>query len=248
MKIAVITLFPEMVSGAARFGVCGRAIAQGGLELRLRNPREFADDPHKTVDDRPYGGGPGMVLKVEPWRRAIASEQHALAGAGVVFLTPQGQRFDQARARQLARLENLILVAGRYEGFDERLIEADADEELSLGDFVLSGGELAALAVIDAVARLLPGTLGDERSAEAESFSGQLLDYPHYTRPEQVDGVNVPDVLVQGNHEAIRRWRLKQSLGRTCLRRPDLLRSRGLNAEEQDLLAEFLAEQGRATG
>jgi tRNA (guanine37-N1)-methyltransferase len=189
-----------------------------------------------------------MVLKVEPWRRAIASEQHALAGARVVFLTPQGQRFDQARARQFAGLEHLILVAGRYEGFDERLIEADADEELSLGDFVLSGGELAALAVIDAVARLLPGTLGDERSAEAESFSEQLLDYPHYTRPERVDGVGVPDVLMQGNHEAIRRWRLKQSLGRTCLRRPDLLSSRGLNAEEQGLLAEFLAERGRGAG
>lgn len=244
MEIAVITLFPEMISGAAQFGVCGRAIARGGVRLRLRNPREFAADPHHTVDDRPYGGGPGMVLKVEPWRRAIGAEQQSLPGAPVVFLTPQGRRFDQAGARDLARLAGLILVAGRYEGFDERLLQVDADDELSLGDFVLSGGELAALAVIDAITRLLPGTLGDDRSAEQESFSEDLLDYPHYTRPESVDGLNVPAVLVQGNHEAIRRWRLKQSLGRTCLRRPELLKARGLNAEEMVLLEEFLSEDG----
>lgn len=245
MEIAVITLFPEMISGAAQFGVCGRAIARGGVRLRVRNPREFATDAHQTVDDRPYGGGPGMVLKVEPWRRAISAEQQAVARAPVVFLTPQGRRFDQARARDFARLARLILVAGRYEGFDERLLEADADEELSLGDFVLSGGELAALAVIDAVARLLPGTLGDDRSAEQESFSDNLLDYPHYTRPESVDGLDVPAVLVQGDHAAIRRWRLKQSLGRTCLRRPELLKARELDAEEKVLLEEFLADEGR---
>jgi tRNA (guanine37-N1)-methyltransferase len=244
MEIAVLTLFPEMITGATQYGVCGRAIARGGLRLRLRNPREFAPDAHQTVDDRPYGGGPGMVLKVEPWRRAIAAERSALPGAPVVFLTPQGKRFDQARAREFSRAHRLILVAGRYEGFDERLIEADADHELSLGDFVLSGGELAALAVIDAVARLLPGTLGDEHSAEAESFSDQLLDYPHYTRPESVDGVRVPDVLLHGNHDAIRRWRRKQSLGRTSLRRPDLLKARVLDAEEKILLDEFLRERG----
>lgn len=250
MRVRVVTLFPDMVAAVSGFGVCGRALSGGIAEVACINPRDFAEGPHRCVDDRPYGGGPGMVLKVAPWRDAIQAARAELpAGARVAFLGPQGRRFDQAMAREMGSWPGLVLVCGRYEGFDERLVEAEADCEISLGDFVLSGGEVAAMAVIDAIVRLLPGTLGDEGSAEADSFGGHLLDFPHYTRPEVLDdGRRVPAVLVEGNHEAIRRWRLKQALGRTQLRRPDLLRGRQLTDEEQGLLGEFLAEHDRTPG
>jgi len=244
MELQVVTLFPEMIRQGSGYGVCGRALDRGLASLGTVNPRDFTDDVHRTVDDRPYGGGPGMVLKVEPFRRAIRAAKAALQQEGpVVFLSPQGRRFDQDRARRLATLPGMVLVAGRYEGFDERLIEAEGDVEISLGDFVLSGGEIAALAVIDAVVRLLPGVVGDEASVEADSFSDTLLDCPHYTRPEQVDGRAVPRVLLEGNHQEIRRWRLKQALGRTGDRRPDLLEQRRLTEEEEKLLLEYRLEQ-----
>jgi len=244
MKFRVVTLFPQFVATATNIGVCGRAVRRGLIGIEPIDPREFTDDAHRTVDDRPYGGGPGMLLKVEPVRAAIRDARAAMpADSPVVFLTPQGRRFDQDVARQYAALPGIVLVAGRYEGFDERLLDAEADDEISLGDFVLSGGEIAAVAVIDAVARLLPGVLGDDTSAEQDSFMDGLLDCPHYTRPETIDGQAVPAVLLNGNHEEIRRWRLKQALGRTYLRRPDLLGGRELNAEEQRLLREFLEER-----
>jgi len=243
MDIRVVTLFPEMVAAGTGQGVCGRALRREAVRLGTVNPREFTRDLHHTVDDRPYGGGPGMVLKYEPFRAAIAAARRRLPhGCPVVFLSPQGRRFDQAMAASLAALPGMILVAGRYEGFDERLIEAEGGQEVSLGDFVLSGGEIAAVAVIDAVVRLLPGTLGDDQSAAEVSFLDGLLDCPHYTRPEQTDGRAVPEVLLTGNHAAIRRWRLKQSLGRTAMRRPDLLEKRGLTADERLLLEEFMRE------
>jgi tRNA (guanine37-N1)-methyltransferase len=245
MDIAVVTLFPDLVAPLARFGVVGRAVQRGQARLLLEDPRAYADDVHGTVDDRPYGGGPGMVIKVEPFRTAIrAARARVPAGSPVVFLSPQGERFDQAAARRFAALPGLVLVAGRYEGFDERLIEAEADGELSVGDFVLSGGEIAAMLVTDAVLRLRPGVLGDDQSAEQESFSDGLLDYPHYTRPEVVGDRVVPPVLLGGNHEQVRRWRRKQALGRTRLRRPDLLAGRELSAEDRVLLDEFFAERG----
>jgi tRNA (guanine37-N1)-methyltransferase len=242
--VRVVTLFPEMVSTATSFGVCGRAVRRGLIDLGTVDPRDFTEDLHRTVDDRPYGGGPGMVLKVEPFRAAIRSARTSLpAGSPVIFLSPQGRRFDQGVASELAELPGMVLVAGRYEGFDERLVASEGDDEISLGDYVLSGGEIAAVAIIDAVVRLQAGVLGDEVSAEQDSFSDNLLDYPHFTRPETLDGMHVPPVLTSGNHEAIRRWRLKQALGRTYLRRPDLLGTRTLTNEEQQLLQEYLAEQ-----
>ena len=244
MDIQVVTLFPEMVATAARFGVCGRALARGLVCLGVQNPRQFASDPHQSVDDRPYGGGPGMVLKVEPFRSAIGAARNGLRDPRVVFLSPQGRRFDQDLAREMATWPALILVAGRYEGFDQRLIDSEGGAELSIGDFVLSGGEIAALAVIDALVRLMPGALGDDLSSQVESFSDNLLDCPQYTRPEVIDDMAVPAVLLAGNHDAIRRWRLKQALGRTRLRRPDLLQRRTLNDEERELLREFLGERG----
>lgn len=244
MQIRVVTLFPELVATATGFGVCGRAEQRGIVTLGTVDPRDHTEDVHRTVDDRPYGGGPGMVLKFEPLRDAIrAAKATVQEGSPVVFLSPQGRRFDQATAEHFATLPGIVLVAGRYEGFDERLIESEADDEISLGDFVLSGGEIAAVAVVDAVVRLLPDVLGHEASAEQDSFAGGLLDCPHYTRPESVDGMQVPQVLRDGNHEEIRRWRLKQALGRTYLRRPDLLEGRALSDEEQQLLREYLAEQ-----
>lgn len=244
MQIRVVTLFPEMVATGTSFGVCGRAVRRGLVDFGTVDPRDFAIDVHRTVDDRPYGGGPGMVLKFEPFRDAIRSARSNLPERSpVVFLTPQGRKFDQRVAEELAAVPGFVLVAGRYEGFDERLIEAECDDELSLGDFVLSGGEIAAVAVVDAVVRLLPDVLGHEASAEQDSFADDLLDCPHYTRPETVDGMQVPAVLRDGNHEEIRRWRLKQALGRTYVRRPDLLESRALTDEERQLLGEYLAEQ-----
>jgi tRNA (guanine37-N1)-methyltransferase len=244
VDIAVVSLFPEMLAPCTQLGVVGRAIQRGLVRMESIDPRSYATDVHGTVDDRPYGGGPGMLLRVEPYATAIAAARTRVAdGSPVIFLTPQGRIFDQAVARRLAALPGMVLVAGRYEGFDERLIEMACDEELSLGDFVLSGGEIAAMAVIDATVRLLPGVLGDEQSAVEDSFSAGLLDHPHYTRPEVVDGRVVPGVLLAGDHEAIRRWRRKQALGRTSLRRPELLQGWSLTSEDRRLLDEFLEEQ-----
>ena len=239
MRFDVISLFPEMFS-AMRQGVTGRAVERGQVAMRLWNPRDYADDAHRTVDDRPYGGGPGMVMMVEPLRQAIEAAKAAAPDSRVLYLSPQGRRLDQAAARQLATEPGFILLAGRYEGVDERLIDAYIDEEWSNGDYVLSGGELPAMVLIDAVIRLLPGVLGHADSAEQDSYVDGLLDCPHYTRPEVVEGRAVPEVLMSGNHELIRRWRLKQALGRTWLRRPDLLEGRQLSSEEQDLLDDFI--------
>lgn len=247
MHFEVVTLFPELVGLVGRFGVVGRALERGLLRLGTTDPREFATDVHRTVDDRPYGGGPGMVMKVEPLRSAIRAARAKLpAGSRTVFLSPQGRVFDQAVAQEYRQLPGLLLVAGRYEGIDERVVRLEADESLTVGDYVLSGGELPAMLVVDAVARLVPGVLGDENSAMEDSFSAGLLDCPHYTRPETADGLRVPPVLLSGDHEAIRRWRLKQSLGRTWTMRPELLAGRELGAEERQLLDEYIAE--RATG
>ncbi len=247
MHIEVVSLFPDEALTVGRFGVVGRAVDSGLLSLGAVNPRDFTEDVHRTVDDRPYGGGPGMVMKFGPLAAAIGAARGRTAdGARVVYLSPQGRRFDQGLAREYATLPALVLVAGRYEGVDERLIEAGVDEEVSVGDFVLSGGEIAAMAVIDATVRLLPGTLGDAESAAQESFETGLLDCPHYTRPEVVDGRRVPAVLTSGDHRAIARWRLKQSLGRTWARRPDLLRDRQLTDEERELLEEYKAEAENA--
>ncbi len=244
MHISVISLFPEMVSTIAEYGVVGRARQRELVALRIENPRDHTDDVHRTVDDRPYGGGPGMVMKFEPLAKAVLAARAASPkGSPVVYLSPQGRVFDQGEAQRLAALPGMILLAGRYEGIDERLIEAHVDEELSLGDFVLSGGEAAAMAVVDAVVRLLPDVLGDDESAAQDSFMGGLLDCPHYTRPELVDGRSVPEVLLSGDHARIARWRMKQSLGRSYLRRPDLLDKLELNEEQRELLDEFLKEQ-----
>jgi tRNA (guanine37-N1)-methyltransferase len=243
MLVQVITLFPDEFRPLVDLGVTGRAIRDGRVRVETVNPRDFATDRHRTVDDRPYGGGPGMVMAVEPLRSAIrAARGSATSGTPVSLMSPQGRAIDQRSLNALAARPGLILVCGRYEGIDERLIELEIDEEWSLGDYVLSGGELAAAVVIDAVTRLLPGVLGDEQSAEQDSFTGGLLDCPHYTRPENVDGLTVPPVLLSGDHGAIERWRRKQSLGRTWLRRPELLDRLQLDAESEALLAEFKAE------
>ena len=244
MRVAVVTLFPEMVMAVARYGVTARAVERGLLELDCWNPRDYARDRHRRVDDRPYGGGPGMVMMYEPVRSAIVAARDAVGGASrTVHLSPQGSRIDQDDVGRLARGVPLVLLCGRYEGIDERLLDAEVDEEFSLGDYVLSGGELAAMVVIDAMTRLTPGALGHEDSAGADSFSNGLLDCPHFTRPETVAQRKVPEVLISGDHGAIRRWRLKQSLGRTWERRPDLLRGRGLEPEERALLEEYMSER-----
>jgi tRNA (guanine37-N1)-methyltransferase len=244
MQIAVVSLFPEMFTAVSDYGVTGRAVEQGQLRLHLSNPRDYATDRHGTVDDRPYGGGPGMLMKLETLELAIAGAREAVGGGSrVILLSPQGRRFDHARAVELSQLDSMILVAGRYEGVDERLLEAEVDEEISIGDYVLSGGEIPAMAVIDAVSRQLPGVLGHELSAVQDSFAEGLLDCPHYTRPELYAGRRVPEILLGGNHEKIRRWRLKQALGRTLERRPDLLEQRTLTSEEEELLAEYRREQ-----
>lgn len=243
MRIQVITLFPEEFRPLVGLGVTGRAIGSGQVQLELLNPRDYARDRHRTVDDRPYGGGPGMVMAVEPLRSTIrAARERAGGQAQVSLLSPQGRRLDQAVVQELARRQQLILVCGRYEGIDERLIELEIDEEWSLGDYVLSGGELAAAVVIDAVTRLLPGVLGDEQSAAQDSFTEGLLDCQHYTRPEEVEGLAVPAVLLSGDHGAIERWRRQQALGRTWLRRPDLLERMELDDESRLLLDEFKAQ------
>jgi len=239
MRFDVISLFPEMFD-AMRQGVTGRAVERGQVSLQLWNPRDYADDAHRTVDDRPYGGGPGMVMMVEPLRQAIEAARVAAPDSRVIYLSPQGRRLDQAAVRELAGEPGLVLLAGRYEGVDERLIDAYVDEEWSIGDYVLSGGELPAMVLMDTVIRLLPGVLGHADSAEQDSYVDGLLDCPHYTRPEVIEGRTVPEVLKSGNHELIRRWRLQQALGRTWLRRPDLLEGRRLSSEEQVLLDEFI--------
>jgi tRNA (guanine37-N1)-methyltransferase len=232
-----------MVQETATWGVTGRALELGLVELMTWNPREYTNDRHRTVDDRPYGGGPGMVMKVEPLRAAIQQARNACDDESlVIYLSPQGHKLDQNAVKRFAQSPRIVLVAGRYEGVDERLIEAEIDEEWSIGDYVLSGGELAALVIFDAVVRMLPGVLGHEESARQDSHMDGLLDCPHYTRPEEVDGRRVPSILQSGNHEAIRQWRLQQSLGRTWLRRPDLLESRQLDAEQRKLLEKFSNE------
>lgn len=250
LNIAVVTLFPEMLAAVRDYGVTGRAVENGLLSIEVVNPRDFTADAHRTVDDRPYGGGPGMVMMVQPLQDAVAGAKKRLPeGRGrVVYLSPQGRRLDQAGVGRLAQAaeQGLILVAGRYEGVDERFINTCVDEECSIGDYVLSGGELPAMVLIDAMARTLPGVLGHEDSAAADSFAGGVLDYPHYTRPENIEGQSVPDVLLSGDHERIRRWRLQQALGRTWLRRPDLLDALELNAEQKQLLEEFIEEQNQA--
>ncbi len=239
----IVSLFPEMIQTVANFGVVGRAAGRGLLSVACVNPRDFATDAHRTVDDRPYGGGPGMVMKFAPLAEAIDAAKASLpANCPVVCLSPQGKVFDQAVAKRFAALPGLVLLAGRYEGIDERLVESYVDEELSLGDFVLSGGEIAAMAVVDAVARLLPGVLGDAESALQDSFMNGLLDCPHYTRPEEIDGRKVPAALLSGDHARIARWRQKEALGRTYMRRPELMEKLNLDDEQRKLLDEYVRE------
>ena len=244
MWAGVVTLFPEMFTALTGHGVTGRAVKRGQLTVEYSNPRDHAHDRHRTVDDRPFGGGPGMLMKVEPLLEAIeAIREKAPSPPRVIYLSPQGQPLTQQRATELAQLDSMVLLCGRYEGIDERIIEMCVDEEISIGDYVLSGGELGAMVLLDAVTRLIPGVLGHADSAVEDSFSEGWLDCPHYTRPEEFAGQRVPEVLLSGNHELIRRWRLKQSLGRTWLRRPELLEGLTLSKEQQQLLAEFIREQ-----
>jgi tRNA (guanine37-N1)-methyltransferase len=243
MRIDIVTIFPEMFAAIRDFGVTGRAIERGIVELRTWNPRDYATDPYKSVDDRPYGGGPGMVMMIQPLRDAIAAARAAGNPGPVIYLSPQGRKVDQALVRSHSATPQMILLAGRYEGVDERFIELEVDEEWSIGDFVISGGELAAMVVVDAITRLLPGVLGHENSAQEDSFSAGLLDCPHYTRPEQYEGRRVPAVLLSGNHREIARWRRKQALGRTAQRRPDLIAAMELSKDDNVLLAEYVAEQ-----
>jgi tRNA (guanine37-N1)-methyltransferase len=242
--VGLVALFPEIVEPVVRHGVVGRAVASGLLSIEHRSPREFASDRHRTVDDRPYGGGPGMVMLYQPIAAAVADLEASLpAGCRRIVLSAQGRSLDSELARELAAAPGLVLIAGRYEGVDERVCDALGASEVSIGDYVLSGGELAAAVLIDAVARWLPGVLGHEASPSQDSFAAGLLDCPHYTRPEAVAGLTVPPVLLSGDHEAIRRWRLKQALGRTWERRPELLAGRELDAEEAALLAEYKKER-----
>ena len=244
MRIDVVTLFPDMIRQAAMVGVLGRAIDRKLLDLCCWNPRDDATDVHATVDDRPFGGGPGMVMKVEPLRTTLRKARNAVEDtAKVIYLSPQGQKLDQKAVQSFAKAPRLILLAGRYEGIDERLIEADIDEEWSIGDYVLSGGELPALVMIDAISRWLPGVLGHAESAQQDSFSDGLLDCPQYTRPEVFEGLQVPKLLLSGHHQEIARWRRKMSLGRTWQRRKELLELLHLSKEDQQLLEEYMLEQ-----
>ncbi len=245
MWAGVVTLFPEMFRALTDCGVSGRAVQKGVVSLDCWNPRDYTHDVHRTVDDRPFGGGPGMVMKVEPLQAAIRAAR-AAAGAPVrtIYLSPQGRRLTQSGVEELAQRSHIVLVCGRYEGVDERVLESEIDEEWSVGDFVLSGGEPAALAMLDAIIRLQPGVLNHELSAVQDSFAAGLLDCPHYTRPEEIGGRTVPAVLRSGDHEKIRRWRLQQALGRTWLRRPDLLAAKALTEEEKTLLDEFRRDYG----
>ncbi|MGR9051528.1 MAG: tRNA (guanosine(37)-N1)-methyltransferase TrmD [Gammaproteobacteria bacterium] len=244
MRFDVVTLFPEMVDTGSRYGVTGKAIEKGLVRLVLWNPRDYTHDKHRTVDDRPYGGGPGMVMKYQPLFDAVdaAKKQAAADKSKVIYLSPQGRTIDQSLLLDAAEVSQLVLVAGRYEGVDERFITRVCDEEWSLGDYVISGGELAALIVIDGITRLLPGVLGDQESAKQDSHMDDLLDCPHFTRPEIIGEDAVPDVLLSGNHAAIERWRKKQALGRTWQRRPDLLVGKTLDSRQQQLLDEYKLE------
>ncbi|MFT5426929.1 MAG: tRNA (guanine37-N1)-methyltransferase [Gammaproteobacteria bacterium] len=259
LQVEVITLFPEMVNTVTEYGITGRAAERGLLKVNTWNPRDYASDNHRTVDDRPFGGGPGMVMMAAPLcaaikeARSVGKAEGVEGKAHVIHLSPQGRKLDQKGVMELAQRQHLILIAGRYEGIDERVIDKEVDEEWSIGDYVLSGGELAAMVLIDVLTRTLPGALGHEDSAKEDSFFDGLLDYPHYTRPEKLEldqsgdylagkSQQVPDVLLSGNHEEIRRWRLQQALGRTWLRRSDLLENLQLNAEQQDLLEAFKKE------
>jgi len=247
MWFGVITLFPDMFDAITGSGMTGRAVSQGLMRLETWNPRDFTEDNYRRVDERPYGGGPGMVMLIEPLAKAIAAAKARATELGidapVIYLSPQGQRFDEAATKQLALHQGLILLCGRYEGVDERLIERLVDAEWSIGDYVLSGGELPAMVIIDAISRRIDGVLGDKQSAEQDSFVSGLLDCPHYTRPEIYDGEAVPAVLLSGNHAQIQRWRWQQSLKRTLMRRPDLLAVASLNAEQRRLLAQIKQEQ-----
>lgn len=240
MRVDIVTLFPEMFTALSGYGVTGRAVRRGLIELAYWNPRDYARDRHRTVDDRPFGGGPGMLMKTAPLLESLAAAQQQ-GGGRVIYLSPQGRRLDHETVARLASIPKLVLLCGRYQGVDQRVIDSAVDEELSLGDFVISGGELAAMALIDAIIRLLPGALGDEDSAGSDSFADGLLLGPEYTRPREVAGEKAPEVLLSGDHEAIRRWRLMQKLGTTWRRRPDLLANRELSEEEQQLLDEYRA-------
>ena len=245
MWIGVVSLFPESFRAVTQYGITGRAVENGLLEVDFWNPRDFTEDKHRTVDDKPYGGGPGMLMKVGPLKGAIsAARERSTADCQVVYLSPAGRTLRQDDLQRYATQSELILIAGRYEGIDERLIQSSIDDEISIGDFVLSGGEVPAMVVIDGITRLLPGAVGDAESVVQESFTTGLLDYPHYTRPEEIDGLVVPEVLMSGNHEKIARWRRMQALGRTFERRPDLLAERVLTREENELLDEYLAWAG----
>ena len=247
MRIEVVTLFPELIAAAVKVGVLGRALERGQVLIEASTPRAFATDVHRTVDDRPYGGGPGMVLKIEPARTALRAARARLPeGSRSIYLAADGAPLTQAKAAELTQLPGLLLLAGRYEGVDERLLESEIDESVSIGDYVLSGGELPALVLIDAVVRLLPGVLGDAQSPQQDSFVNGLLDWPHYTRPEVFEDCAVPAVLLSGDHAAIQRWRKAQALGRTALRRPDLLQRLQLSPQEQQLLEEFMAQRAKA--
>jgi len=239
----LITLFPEMLQ-TLKVGITGRALKSGLIKLESWNPRDFTQDKHRTVDDSPYGGGTGMVMRAPPLKAALAAARKAAPKpATVVYLSPQGRRFDQKMAEELAAKQSLILLAGRYEGIDERIIASEVTEEWSIGDYVLSGGELAAMVVIDAVSRLIPGVVKEEDSVNTDSLTSGLLKYPQYTRPEDFDGLRVPEVLLSGNHKTIELWRLKQSLGKTWLKRPDLLAKLKLDEQQLELLQEFIDEQ-----
>jgi tRNA (guanine37-N1)-methyltransferase len=238
MRFDVVTLFPEMMEALAA-GVIGRAQKQGLISLHCWNPRDYTHDVHKTVDDRPYGGGPGMVMKIEPLEAAINAARYQNSSAKTVYLSPQGQPFTQDMAQELSTEEGLILICGRYEGIDERLLNKQVDLEISIGDYVLSGGELPAMVLVDTVSRLIPGVLGHADSADQDSFTNGLLDCPHYTRPEILDGEQVPQVLLSGNHREIEKWRLQQSLIRTRERRPDLFKQRELTRQENDLIEHY---------
>jgi tRNA (guanine37-N1)-methyltransferase len=244
IRFDAITLFPEMFAAVTASGITRKALEGGLWQMQTWNPRDFTTDNYRTIDDRPYGGGPGMVMLAEPLEKAITAAK-AAGGGRVIFLSPQGAKLDHAKVMSLAAEPAVTLLCGRYEGVDERLIAKHVDEELSVGDYVLSGGELAAMVLIDAVVRQLPGALGDGQSAVEESFAAGLLDCPQYTRPEEWSGQKIPEVLLSGHHELIRRWRLKQSLGRTWQRRPDLIANRELTAEEKVLLKEFQQEAGK---